>query len=104
MQVAAEIHEPIGASDHRGQDVRSHHIDGQDRRAAENAGVVDDSVQSPNVIHLCGDPARLFSVGEIADDRRCATILQSADGGEPFPVPDVDDDVVSLVEQRIGGG
>ena len=38
------------------------------------------------------------------DDRRCAAILQSADGGQPFPVPHVDDDVVSLVEQRIGGG
>jgi hypothetical protein len=89
--------------DEGGEQERGDHVDGQDVRPGNDAGVVDDRVHRPEAVHLVGDTARLLGVGEVPDDGHGAAVQEVAHGREPVPVASVDDDLVPLLEQRLRG-
>jgi hypothetical protein len=103
VHAAAEVDQALRAVDERGEQVRGDHIDGQDLRSANHAGVVDHRVHPPEAVHLAGDLARLLGVGQVSDDGRSAPVQEVAHGREPLRVAGVDDDLVPVVEQRLGG-
>jgi hypothetical protein len=85
-----------------GEQVRGDDVDRQDVPAGGDAGVVDDRVHPPQAVHLAGDTARLPEVGQVPDDGRSAPVHEVADGREPVAGASVDDDLVPVVEQRLG--
>ena len=89
--------------DERGEQVRGDHVDAQDLRPTNDAGVVDHRVHPPEAVDLAGDVARLLGVGQVPDDGRSAPVQEVAHGREPVPVAGVDDDLVPLLEQRLRG-
>jgi hypothetical protein len=99
---AAEVDQPLGAVDERGEQVRRDDVDRQDVRAGVDAGVVDDRVHPAEAVHVAGETGRLLEVGEVADDGRSAPVQEVAHGREPAAVASVDDDLVPVVEQRVG--
>jgi len=63
---------------------------------------VDDGVHLSEPVDVLGDRPRLLEVGEVAYDDRRSPVSEAADRGEPVVVADVDDDLVSGVEQPLG--
>jgi hypothetical protein len=103
VHAAAEVGQPLGAVDERGQQVGGDDVDRQDVRAGVDAGVVDDRVHPAQAVHLVGDAAGLLEVGQVPDDGRSPPVQEVAHGREPVAVAGVDDDLVPVVEQRVGG-
>ena len=68
---------------------------------ADDTGVVDHRVHRPEPVHLPGDASCLLQVGQVPDDRFRAAVQQVAHGGEAIGVAGVDDDLVSVLEQRL---
>jgi hypothetical protein len=64
---------------------------------------VDHGVHRSEAVHSVGNAACLFDVGEVPDDGPGPPILEITQGGEPIRVASVDDDLVSIVEQRLCG-
>ena len=60
-------------------------------------------VHVSEAVHLTCERARLADVGEVADDAVGAAVEEVAQGLEPVAAASVDDDVVSLLEQRLRG-
>ena len=52
---------------------------------------------------MAGDVARLLEVGQVPDDGRSALVQEVAHGREPIRGAGVDDDLMPLVEQGLGG-
>ena len=100
MHAAAEVDQPPGAVDQRGEQVRSDDVDRQDVPAGVDAGVVDHRVHPAQAVHLAGETARLLEVGQVPDDGRSTPVQEVAHGREPVAVASVDDDFVPIVEQR----
>jgi hypothetical protein len=62
---------------------------------------VDHRVHASERVHVVRDFAGLFDVGQISDDDCRAAADEVADRVDPVAVAHVDDDVVSVVEQRL---
>jgi hypothetical protein len=103
VHAAAEVDQALRAVDERSQQVWGDHVDGQDMRPADDAGVVDHRVHRPDAVHLVGDVACLVEVGQVSDDGLGAAVQQVAHGREAIRAASVDDDFVAVLDQRLRG-
>jgi hypothetical protein len=64
---------------------------------------VDHGVHTAEAVHVAGDTPGLLEVAQVADEDVGAAVDEVADGFEPVAVANVDDDFVSVGEQRLSG-
>lgn len=106
VHAAGEIDQAVGASDPGGEEIGGEHVDRERFGVAfgrfgpatleVDAGIVDDGVHAAESVDLFGDRARLGGAGEIADDE--------AEGGGALAGAGVEDDVMALADEGVGGG
>jgi hypothetical protein len=103
VHAAAEVHQPLGAVDEGREQVRGDDVDGQDRPAGVDAGVVDHGVHPAEPVDLFGDVPGLVEVGQVSGYGHGPAVEEFAHSGESLPAAGVDDDLVPVVEEGSGG-
>jgi len=113
VHAAGEVDEPVRALDQAGQQVRRQGVDRQRPRmplrarmavaVGVHARVVDDRVHPAQLVDLIGEPAGLFSAGEVTDDHGCPPLGKVSNRGRTVRVADVNDHLMTLIDQVRGG-
>jgi hypothetical protein len=68
-----------------------------------HARVVDDRVHPAQLVDLIGEPAGLFSAGEVTDDHGCPPLGKVSNRGRTVRVADVNDHLMTVIDQVRGG-
>src|SRR6185369_8443196 len=70
---------------------------------AEDAGIVDDRMHTPDLVDLIGEAARLRGAREVADDDAGGARSEILQRRGPFLRAGVKDDLVPRIDERGGG-
>ena len=68
-----------------------------------DTSVVDHRVEGAQRIGLLDQVVDLVQLGEVADDRLGAAVDEVLEGGQPRRGAGVHDDLVTVIEERLGG-
>src|ERR1700729_2657543 len=114
MQSAAEVDEPIRASDQCGEHVGRQDVHRESLlvtfggcgagRLKEDASIVDNNVHPADLVHLTGEVSGLGCAAEIADDNSRGVRGEVAEGRRPLASAGVEDNVVAFTDEDTGGG
>ena len=69
-----------------------------------HARVVDDCVHPSQLVDLLGEPAGLFPAGEVTDDHGGPPLGEVGNRGRTVRVADMNDHLMTVIEQVSGGG
>ena len=114
MHSGGQVHQPLRHRDEGGQDVRSQSVHGEKLRQAVDClhqlrlsvadpGVMDDGVETAELVDLVGDGFRLRDARQVANDDvlRASDLLTGLVRARG--APGVQHDLVPLLDQKLGG-